>query len=71
LAAYGINSTRLLGVLDPEFALIGCKAIDRALVERPLFPVAGFMHRELDGRRALLKTSTIRDAMNVPPQLAL
>jgi hypothetical protein len=44
-----------LGVLDPELALIGADAVDRALVEFPRFAVAGSIYGKLDRGRAAIQ----------------
>jgi hypothetical protein len=45
-----INELIAVGVLDPEFALVGADAVDCAFVELAALDVAGFIDRKLDGR---------------------
>jgi hypothetical protein len=50
-----INQLFARSVLDPELALIGADAVDRALMEPDTLAVAGLIDGKLDGRRTAVQ----------------
>ena len=56
------------GILDPELAMIGADAVDRAFEDLCALAVTGFIHCELDGGGTAIQNQNGKDDMKTFPR---